>query len=110
MIDPRITVARAARDEGMETAANAADMRLVLAVDQVIAEAIAAGEPFSSNTIRDRMPTVRSGLIGSRVKSASMRNEPRLACVGEELSTLKSTHAKPVCRWQLASAITEEAS
>jgi hypothetical protein len=106
--DTRIAEARAARDEGIQVASDAADVRLALAVDRVIDQAIATGEPFSANTIRDRMPTVRPGLIGSRVKSASMRSEPRLACVGEELSTLKSTHAKPISVWQLASAITKE--
>ena len=93
----------AARDEGMDAATNAADMRIVLAVDKVIADAIESGEPFSSNSIRHRMPTVRPGLIGARIKAASMRKEPRLVRVGEEPSTLKSTHAKPVAVWQVAS-------
>lgn len=101
--DTRIAEAEAARDQGMDAATNAADMRLVLAVDKVIAEAIESGEPFSSNTIRDRMPTVRPGLIGARIKAASMRKEPALVKVGEEPSTLKSTHAKPVARWAVAS-------
>lgn len=103
MTDTRVLEARTARDDGMAAATNHADARLVLAVDQVIAEAIESGEPFSSNTIRDRMPTVRPGLIGARVKAASMRSEPRLARVGEEPSTLKSTHAKPAAVWQVAS-------
>lgn len=103
MTDSRIAAAEAARDQGMTTATNAADARLVLTVDKVIAEAIESGQPFSSNTIRDRMPTVRPGLIGARIKAASMRKEPRLVCVGEEPSTLKSTHAKPVKRWAVAS-------
>lgn len=102
--------AEAARDEAMEAATNAADPRLVLMVDKVIAEAIESGEPFSANSIRSRMPTVRSGLIGSRVKAASMRKEPRLVCVGDEPSDLKSTHAKPIFRWQLASAVEGVAS
>lgn len=97
------TTPTAARDAGMAEAENAADVRLILAVDKVIAEAIASGEPFSSNTIRHLMPTVRSGLIGARVKAASMRSEPRLVKVGEEMSTLKSTHAKPVAVWAVAS-------
>ena len=102
-MDPRITEARAAADEGMDATTNAADIRIVLAVDQVIAEAIASGEPFSSNLIRDRMPTVRPGLIGARIKAASMRSEPRLVKVGEEPSTLRSTHGKPIGVWQVAS-------
>ena len=101
--DTRIAEAETARDEGMATATAAADMRLVATVDSVIADAIESGEPFSSNTIRDRMPTVRPGLIGARLKAASMRKEPRLVRVGEEPSTLKSTHAKPVARWVRAS-------
>ena len=95
--------ATAARDQGMAEAENAADPRLVLAIDKVIAEAIASGEPFSANSIRQQMPTVRSGLIGSRVHAATLRKEPRLEKVGEEPSTLRSTHAKPVGIWRAAS-------
>ena len=95
--------ATAARDQGMSEAENAADPRLKLAIDKVIAEAIESGEPFSANTIRDRMPTVRSGLIGSRVHAATLRKEPKLEKVGEEPSTLRSTHAKPVGIWRAAS-------
>lgn len=101
--DTRVAEAMTARDIGMEAATNAADMRVVATVDKVIADAIESGEPFSSNTIRDRMPTVRPGLIGARLKAASMRKEPRLVRVGEEPSNLKSTHAKPVAVWQVAS-------
>jgi inactivated superfamily I helicase len=101
--DTRVREAATARDEGMAIAEYAARAEQILAVDRVIAEAIESGEPFSANTIRDRMPTVRSGLIGSRIKAASMRSEPRLVCVGEEMSTLKSTHLKPIKRWQVAS-------
>lgn len=101
--DTHVAEAIAAGERGMEAATDHADARLVLAVDKVIAEAIEAGEPFSSNTIRDRMPTVRPGLVGARIKAASMRSEPRLVKVGEEPSTLRSTHAKPVGIWQVAS-------
>lgn len=98
-----MTTATQARDAGMADAENAADPRLILAIDKVIAEAIASGEPFSANSIRDRMPTVRPGLIGARVKAASMRKEPKLTKVGEDTSTLRSTHAKPVAVWVRAS-------
>lgn len=103
MTDTRVLEARAARDEGCQIASDAADVRLVLTVDQVIADAIATGEPFSANSIRDRMPTVRPGLIGSRVHAATLRKEPRLERVGEEPSTLRSTHAKPIGIWRAAS-------
>lgn len=99
MTDTRVAAARTARDESMQAASDAADVRLVLTVDKVIAEAIASGQPFSSNTIRDRMPTVRPGLIGSRIKAASMRRPVEMVKVGEEPSTLRSTHAKSVCQW-----------
>ena len=54
MTDTRIAEAETARNEGMAAATAAADMRLVATVDSVIADAIESGEPFSSNTIRDR--------------------------------------------------------
>ncbi|MDR7253746.1 hypothetical protein J2X46_002736 [Nocardioides sp. BE266] len=98
-----MTAATEARDAGMRLAEDGADPRLKIAVDKVIAEAIASGEPFSANSIRRLMPAVRSGLIGSRVHAAALRKEPRLVKVGEEASTLKSTHAKPVAIWAVAS-------
>lgn len=93
------TAPERARDEALDAATNAADSRLVLMVDAVITEAIESGQPFSANTIRDRMPAVRSGLIGSRIKAASMQKPPRMVAVGSEPSTLRTTHAKPVTRW-----------
>lgn len=98
-----MSTATEARDAGMRQAEDHADPRLILAIDKVIAEAIESGEPFSSNTIRHLFPTVRSGLVGSRVHAATLRKEPRLVKVGEEPSTLKSTHAKPVGIWLVAS-------
>lgn len=93
----------AARDAGMNAAEVHADPRLVITIDAKIAEAIESGEVWSANTIRDSLPVVCSGLVGQRVKAASMRKEPKLEKVGEEPSTLKSTHAKPIARWVVAS-------
>lgn len=97
MSDPRIATALAAADEGMTLASDAADTRLRLAVDKAIADAIESGEVWSSNTIRDRLPTVSPGLVGARVDAARKRGEIR--CVGQERSTLKSTRGKPVHTW-----------
>lgn len=98
-----VAEATAARDAGMQQAEDHADRRLIVAIDAKIAEAIESGQPFSANTIRHRMPTVRSGLIGARVHAAALRKEPKLVKVGEEPSTLKSTHAKLIGIWRAAS-------
>lgn len=93
------TAPERARDEALAQATNAADPRLVLMVDAAIAEANASGQPWSANDIRDRLPVVASGLVGARVKAASMRRPTEMVAVGSEPSTLRTTHAKPVTRW-----------
>ena len=51
--------------EGMTRAVNAADPRVVLTIDAAIERAIASGEPFSANDIRDQFATTQSkGLVG----------------------------------------------
>lgn len=94
--DTRIAEARTARDEGMDAATNAADMRLVLAVDKVIAELNATGMPWSANDARAAMPVVSPGLIGARVKAATMRRPLEMTRVGWVTSDLVSTKAKPI--------------
>lgn len=96
----RLAEARTARDEGMATATNAADPRVVLMVDKAIADANATREPWSCNDIRDAMPTVRPGVIGARVKAASLRRPTEMVKVGEVQSTLRSTKAKTIALWR----------
>lgn len=100
MSDTRVTAAVAAGDDGMQQATDAADPRLVLAIDKAIAEANASGEVWSSNTIRDRLPTVNPKVIGGRIKAASMRSPQEMVAVGRERSTLLSTHGAFACRWR----------
>ena len=94
------TLAEIARDEGMATATHAADPRLVLMIDDLIAEHNATGKPWSANDIRDLVPAVGQGLVGARVKSASMRKDSGMAFVGWTRSSLRSTHAKPIAVWR----------
>lgn len=99
----RLANAAAARDEGIAQAEYAADPRIIEAVDAKIAEANASGEIWSANTIRDRLPVTHAGLVGGRVRAAMMRRHnglPEMVWVGEEPSLLKSTHKKPIARWQ----------
>jgi hypothetical protein len=94
-----VEAARAARDEGMATAENHEDVRLILTIDAVIAAANATGERWSVNDIRDQFPVVSEGLVGARVKAASMRKPTEMVRVGWTPSTLQSTHAKDVAVW-----------
>ena len=98
----QVADAVAARDEGIETAQYAADPRIIVAIDTAIANANKAGLPWSANDIRDQLPVSHRGLVGSRVRAAMMRRHdgrPEMVWVGEEPSTLRSTHAKPIARW-----------
>jgi predicted house-cleaning NTP pyrophosphatase (Maf/HAM1 superfamily) len=99
MTDTRVLAARTARDEAMQAASDHTDARLVLTVDKVIADLNASGKPWSVNDARDALPVACSGLVGARVKAASMRRPVEMVKVGEEPSTLRSTHAKGVARW-----------
>jgi hypothetical protein len=98
--DPRIPAALAAADEGMETATNAADPRLVLMIDAKIAELNASGKPWSANDARDALPVVCSGLVGARVKAASMRVPREMVAVRRTRSTLLSTHGAFIVVWR----------
>jgi len=85
-----IAEATAARDEGMQTAENAADPRLILAIDKVIAELNASGMPWSANDAREAMPTVSSGLVGARVHAAALRKPAEMVRVGMTRSTKRA--------------------
>lgn len=95
-----MTAAEQLRDAGMAATENAADPRLILAVDKVIADLNATGQSWSANDARDRLPVTSHGLVGSRVKAASMRRPVEMVAVGWVASTLPSTHGKPVVIWK----------
>lgn len=100
MSDPRVTAAVAAGDEAMEAATNAADPRLVLMIDAKIAELNASGAEWSANDIRDALPVTCSGLVGARVKAASMRVPREMVAVRRTRSTLLSTHGAHIVVWR----------
>lgn len=91
--------ARVERDKGTATAEHAADPRLILAIDETIAQANASGERWSVNDIRREFPVVSSGLVGARVRAAMMRRPVEMVKVDETPSTLGNTHAKNVAVW-----------
>lgn len=89
------------RDHGMADAENAADPRVILAIDAAIERAIASGKRFSANDIRDQFPTTRSkGLVGARVNSYANRKGVGMVKVGSEPSNLESTHGKEIAVWR----------
>lgn len=90
----------ALRDAGMAQAERAADPRLIVMIDELIAEANASGRPWSANDIRDRVPVVGRGLVGARVRAASMRKPAEMKRVGGVRSNLASTHAKEIAVWR----------
>ena len=94
------TTPELARDAGMATAENAADPRLMLTVDRVIAEWAASGRPFSANDIRAALPASAGPLVGARIKAASMRRPTEIVAVGRTRSSLVSTHSKDIAVWQ----------
>lgn len=93
------------RDIGIATRENAADPRLMLAVDKVIARWIETGRRFSANEIRDEVPLIAGDLVGPRLRAASMRKPAEIVAVGEVRSSLLSTHAKPIKVWQSAEVV-----
>lgn len=98
--DARIAAAVAAGEDGMQHATDAEDPRLILVLDQAIADANASGEVWSSNTLRERFPAVNPKVLGARIKAASMRSPREMVAVGRERSTLLSTHGAFVCQWR----------
>ena len=84
----------------MDAATNAADMRVVAIIDALIALANDSGQEWSANTIRSQLPTASQGLVGARVKAASMRRPVEMVAVGWVRSTLPGTHGKPLTTWR----------
>ena len=89
----------ALRDAGMDATTNAADPRVILAIDAEIAKANASGERWSANTIRDRLPVSHGPLVGARVRAAATRRPREQVRIGYVPSTLASTHAHPIAEW-----------
>jgi hypothetical protein len=95
-----MTTATEARDAGMAEAENAADPRLILAIDAKIAELNASGMPWSANDARSSFPVVSSGLVGARVHAAALRKPVEMVRVGMTRSTLVSTKRAWIAVWQ----------
>lgn len=94
------TTPEALRDLGHATTTHAADPRLVLAVDKVIAEACATGKRFSANDIRDALPVVAGPLVGARIRAAALRKPTEMRHVGMTRSSLLSTRSAWIAVWQ----------
>lgn len=98
----RVAAAREARDEGIAQVENAADPRVILAIDAEIQKAIASGRRFSANTIRDKFPVCDEHLVGGRVNSFANKRvdgHALMVAIGREPSSLKSTHAHEIKVW-----------
>ena len=95
--------------EGMTRAVNAADPRVVVTIDAAIERAIASGEPFSANDIRDQFATTQSkGLVGARVNSYANRKSSGMVKVGSVPSNLDSTHGKEIAVWRGVGIVVSE--
>lgn len=94
-----MTTAEALRDAGMAATENAADPRLLLAVDAKIAEFNATGDRWSANDLRDALPIVAGPLVGARVRAAAMRRPTEMVKVGMTRSSLLSTHKAWIAVW-----------
>jgi hypothetical protein len=103
-----MTTPEALRDAGMEAAEAAADPRLVLMVDNVIADLNASGRKWSANEARDLLPVVAGPLVGARVRAAAMRRPVEMVSVGRVKSTLLSTHSAEIRVWQGIDAVEAE--
>lgn len=87
------------RDHGMADAENAADPRVILAIDAAITKANASGLRWSANDIRDSLPVSHRGLVGARVRAAAMRKPVEMVPVGRTKSNLPSTHRAEIKVW-----------
>ena len=96
-----MSAAEQLRDEGMARAENAADMRVILAIDALIAAHNAMRIRWSANDIRSHLATTTSqGLVGARVNAAANRRPRVMRKVGWTPSDLPSTHGKPIAVWK----------
>ena len=99
------------RDTGMTAVVNAADPRLIAAVDAAIESLIDAGEPFSADDVRDLIPVSALPLVGSRMNSYRMRRNPQLLVqVGEKRSDWPATHRKKIGTYRRAQHVADGAA
>lgn len=94
-----MSAAEAGRDEGMAATENAADPRVMAAIDDMIAEFNWTGSPWSVNNLRNILPVADHRLIGARVRAAAMRRPREMTKVGSTPSNLASTHTKDIAVW-----------
>lgn len=97
--DARKRLAEQARDAGIAQAESAADPRLIVMIDALIAEFNASGRTWSTNDLRDRLPANAGPLVGARVRAAATRRPVEMVRVGYVPSDLPSTHAHPIAVW-----------
>ena len=94
------TAAHALRDQGHACTTAAADPRLVLTVDRVIAEANATGKRWTADDIRDALPVVAGPLVGARIRAAALRKPREMRKVDMKRSALLSTRRAWIAVWQ----------
>lgn len=96
-----MSTAAALRDLGHATTTHAADPRLVLTVDRVIAEANATGKRWTADDIRDALPVVAGPLVGARIiRAAALRKPREMRKVDMKRSALLSTRRAWIAVWQ----------
>lgn len=100
--EERLVEAAQDRDAGIAQVENAADPRIILAIDEAIEAAIASGRRFSANDIRDQFPTAEH-LIGARFNSYANKQDENgnrlMVRVGYTPSTKRSTHHHEIKVW-----------
>lgn len=94
-----MTSGYALRDTGHATTTHAADPRLVLTVDKVIADANATGKRWTADDIRDALPVVAGPLVGARIRAAALRKPHEMRKVGMKPSALLSARRAYVAVW-----------
>ena len=94
------TTGHALRDSGHACTTAAADPRLVLTVDKVIAVACATGKRFCSDDIRDALPVVAGPLVGARIRAAALRRSREMKRGGAKPSALLSARRAYIAVWQ----------
>ena len=95
-----MTTPAALRDLGHACTTAAADPRLVLTVDNVIADANASGKRWTADDIRDALPVVAGPLVGARIRAAALRKPTEQRKVGMRPSELRSARRAYLAVWQ----------
>lgn len=98
----RLAQGVADRDAGTAVADQAADPRVIVAIDAKIQAAIDSGRRFSVNDIRHEFPVSAENLVGSRFRSFTYRRvdgHPLMVRVGHTATTSAAGHAREVKVW-----------